>query len=72
MNWRYARATAIAGCACSTATSFLREAKINIESVRSNPRLRERGKKFEGVPALLELTTAEESRLPGDLPEGWA
>jgi hypothetical protein len=72
MNWRFARATAIGGCACSTPTNFVREAKINIGVSRIKPTVARVEIKSEGVPALLVLITAEESRMPGDLPEGWA
>ncbi len=73
MNWRFARATAISGCACSTPTNFVREAKINIGVSEIKPAIASALKQnAEGVPALLELITAEESRMPRDLPDGLA
>ena len=62
--------TAISGCACSTPTNFVRETKINIGVSEIKPAIaRALKQKAEGVPALLELITAEESRMPRDLPE---
>ncbi len=70
MNWRFARATAIGGYACSTPTSFVREAKIYIGvSEIKSAIARALKQNAEGVPALLELITADESRMPRDLPE---
>ena len=70
MNWRFVRATAIIGCACSTPTNFVREAKINIGVIEIKPAIARALKhNAEGVPALLELITAKESRMPRDLPE---
>ena len=70
MNWRFVRRTAISGCACSTPTNFGREAIINIVVSEIKPAIANALKQIaEGVPALIELITAEESRMPRDLPE---
>ena len=70
MNWRFVRRTAINGCACNTPTKFVREAKLNIGVSEIKPSIaRELTQNAEGVPVLLELITAEESRMPRGLPE---
>jgi len=70
MNWRFVRRTAISGFACSRPTNFVREAKIGIGISEIKPAIASALKQNdEGVPALIELITAEESRMPRDLPE---
>ena len=70
MNWRFVRRTAISGCTCSTPTNFVREAKIKIGVSEIKPAIaRALKQNADGVPASLELTSAEESRMPRDLPE---
>jgi len=69
MNWRFARRIAISGCVCSTPTNFVREAKINIGVSEIKPAVaRALKQNAEDIPALLELITAEVSRMPRDLP----
>ena len=70
MNLRFVRRTAINGFACNTPTNFVREAKLDFGVSKIKPTIACALKQNdEGVPALLKLITAEESRMPRDLPE---